>query len=167
MRPISLCEGYQNKASIFAIVCSVLKCSFDLEIRDKRYSWVAAFVATRVAPVPCQPPAGRQLGLSKCYISRLICALACPSGPSWLFLSFTRVCFRLTLRSQSLPFSVFWYSIFVDFTLGYISLSYLTLPHTHETYPPSSSSVNGVLGGLAGQRVPSPRVFRESCLLQV
>ena len=55
----SLCEGCQNKASIFAIVCSVLKCSFVLEVRDKRDSWVAAFVATWVAPVPCQPPAGR------------------------------------------------------------------------------------------------------------
>ena len=47
------------RASIFAIVCSVLKCSFALGVRGKRDSWVAAFVATWVAPVPCQPPAGR------------------------------------------------------------------------------------------------------------
>ena len=60
MRPNRFVKVCQNKASIFAIVCSVLKCSFVLGVRDKRVSWVAAFVATWVAPVPCQPSAGRQ-----------------------------------------------------------------------------------------------------------
>ena len=60
MRPNRFVKVCQNKASIFAIVCSVLKCSFVLGVRDKRVSRVAAFVATWVAPVPCQPSAGRQ-----------------------------------------------------------------------------------------------------------
>ena len=119
----SLCEGYQNKASIFAIVCSVLKCSFDLEIRDKRDSWVAAFVATRVAPVPCQPPAGRQLELSKCYISKNdLFPLVGPSGPGWFSFDLTKNLISLNF-GYMVPFS----------TLGPILHS--PAPHTHETQP--------------------------------
>ena len=52
-------------------------------VRDKRDSWVAAFVATRVAPVPCQPPARAPARISQSdTVFDFWCSLVYPTGVS-------------------------------------------------------------------------------------
>ena len=139
----SLCEGYQNKASIFAIVSSDLKCSFVLEVRDKRDSWVAAFVATWVAPVPCQPPAGRHRDIPE---QSIIWKILVSSGlPPW--------------PRSGLVFLV------IDCPCSLFVLIPFLLPPLHTRLLPYPSLPSELFG--AWLVAPSPRVFRESCLSQV